>query len=235
MQSADAPNQVISIIIPVCNEEASLKQNLPRYNSLNKDHELVFVDGDSDDETINILAASGFKVIKSQVKSRGHQIGLGAEQNTQKDEILLFLHADTVLPPRFNEEIIKAIQNANWGFFQIKLDSKHIIYKIIGHMMNLRSRLFNIATGDQALFVKKELFLQCVNEVKQHPLMEDIYISKYMKSHHGRAHVIKDHVTTSTRYWQKHGVINTILKMWHFRLLYFFGTAPEKLFQQYYK
>ena len=234
MATSGPTTQRISIIVPVLNEETSIKQNITALKKLDKDNELIFVDGGSSDETLPLLSSNNFNVVYARGKGRGNQIAIGAEQSSEHSEILLFLHIDSVLPENFNGHITSAMRLANWGFFYITLDSKEIVFKIISKMMNLRSGLFNIATGDQSLFVKRSLFMNCIPEVKQHPLMEDIYISKYMKNNFGRAHVIKERVTTSTRYWKKHGVIKTIINMWRFRLLYFFGTSPKKLFDLYY-
>ena len=100
--------------------------------------------------------------------------------------------------------------------------------------MIARSTLSNIATGDQTIFVKKDTFMRCIDGVKSHPIMEDIYMSKYFKKHYGRPCIIHDPVATSTRYWEKHGVTKSIIKMWQFRLLYFLGMTPDELYRLYY-
>ena len=101
-------------------------------------------------------------------------------------------------------------------------------------LMNLRSRVTGIATGDQAIFVTKNELLNHVDKLKEHPLMEDIYLSKVLKAKLGRAYIIKDPVITSIRYWEKNGIFKTILKMWKFRLMYFFNISPKTLYQRYY-
>ena len=234
MGSRNNPNSDLTIIVPVLNEEKSLHTRIKEYNHIKKNHELIFVDGGSNDDSISILKSNGHKVVISQQKGRGMQIALGVEHSPTKSKYLLFLHIDTKLPSNYDTQVRDAFEHSDWGFFNIKLDSSKIIFRIIEKLMNIRSSVTNIATGDQTIFVRKANFMECIDEVKGHPIMEDIYMSNYFKKQIGKAYVIKDHVTTSTRYWNKHGAIITILKMWKFRMLYYIGTSPIDLYRRYY-
>ena len=147
-------------------------------------------------------------------------------------EILLFLHADTVLPENASQLISSLdLKKRYWGRFDIHLSSNKIIYRLIEWLSNLRSRLSAIVTGDQAIFVERELF----NNIGGFPeiaLMEDIAISRLLKKI-SRPVCIKQKVITSSRRWESNGVVATVLLMWKLRLLYFFGVSPEKLKQLY--
>ncbi len=234
MGSINNPKSDLTVIVPILNEEKSLHARIKEFDFLKKNHDLIFVDGGSNDDSVSILESNGHKVIISQQKGRGMQIALGAEHSLSKSKYLLFLHIDTKLPANHDSQIRDAFDNSDWGFFKIRLDSSKLIFRIIEKLMNIRSSLTNIATGDQTIFVRKAIFMECIDEVKAHPIMEDIYMSNYFKKQNGKAFVIKNHVTTSTRYWNKHGVINTIQKMWKFRPLYYIGTSPVDLYQRNY-
>jgi hypothetical protein len=132
--------------------------------------------------------------------------------------------------------MISQISTSNyWGRFRVRLDSDKFIFKIIQLMMNIRSYLTGIATGDQAIFASKHELILHKDKMIEHSLMEDIYLSKALKSRLGPGNIIKQPVTTSVRYWESHGIATTILKMWKYRLLYFIGVSPSYLYQQYYK
>lgn len=234
MGSRDNPNPELTIIVPILNEERTLLTRIQVFDHLKKNHDLIFVDGGSNDDSVSILESNGHNVVSSQQKGRGMQIALGAEHAHSESKNLLFLHIDTKLPANYDTQISNAFNSSDWGFFKIRLDSSRLIFRIIEYMMNIRSSITNIATGDQTIFVKKAIFMECINEVKAHPIMEDIYMTNYFRKQNGKAFVINNHVTTSTRYWNTHGVINTIIKMWKYRILYYIGTSPIDLYRRYY-
>ncbi len=196
---------------------------------------MLFVDGNSTDNTVKVLKENHFKVITSKVTGRGAQLSFGASNVASSYEFLLFLHVDTKLPDSFELEIMKSAKTSKWGHFDVRLDSNKFIYKIIQFMMNIRSRITGIATGDQAIFVNKDEFMKHAEAMIEHPIMEDIYLSKKLKDKFGKGAVIKKPVVTSVRYWRKKGPIKTIIKMWKFRLLYFLGVSPNSLYERYYK
>ncbi|MFK8027747.1 MAG: TIGR04283 family arsenosugar biosynthesis glycosyltransferase [Gammaproteobacteria bacterium] len=224
----------ISIVIPVLNEEKIVRNNITRLNKLKTKCDVLFVDGQSIDDTVNVLKENQQQVVTSPIKGRGAQLAYGAKCVNEDTELILFLHIDTELPTGFELKIRIKPNIDYWGRFDIKLDSNKKVYKMIQVMMNLRSRITGIATGDQAIFVTKNELLNHVDKLKEHPLMEDIYLSKVLKAKLGRAYIIKDPVITSIRYWEKNGIFKTILKMWKFRLMYFFNISPKTLYKRYY-
>ena len=146
--------------------------------------------------------------------------------------VLLFLHADTFLPDNAVQIITDSFTGESfWGRFDVRLSNKKYIYRLIESMMNLRSCLTSIVTGDQAIFIGKKLF-ERVGGFPEIALMEDIEISKRLK-HISRAVCLRHRVVTSSRRWERNGVVSTVLLMWKLRLYYFFGVSPDKLNQMY--
>ena len=221
----------ISIIVPVLNEAHTIGHVLDYYVNLQKTSELIFVDGNSKDKTAQILSRHGFNVIATEFASRGAQLYQGALHASK--EILLFHHFDSRLSNHFIELIQQALRTCDWGRFDVTLDSNDRWLRWVEQAMNLRSRITGIATGDQAIFVRKNTLLACAKELKEYPLMEDIYLSSQLKKN-SRPACLHARVTSSARYWQNNGVIVSILKMWALRLLYFFGMPPQKLYRIYY-
>ena len=225
----------LCVVIPVLNEAKTVLNNLAYLSSLQKSSHLIFIDGKSHDQTVELLKSHRFNVLTSATKGRGGQISHGTVNVPKQCENILFLHIDTKLPANYAQLIQDALVNHAWGHFSVQFDTNKWMFKVIQFMMNKRSKFTGIATGDQAIFVSKELFSPHLNRVSEHPLMEDIFISKTLKKHHGRAHIIERPVITSVRYWAKHGIIKTVIKMWVFRFLYFFGMSPKKLYRLYYQ
>ena len=223
----------ITIIIPVLNEQLAIQDNIEYLNTLTTNCEVLFVDGHSSDNTVQTLKDNHHNVITSPNQGRGAQLSFGV--SNVHAELILFLHIDTKLPQGFESKIIQHTKLDYWGRFNIKLDSDKVIFKIIQLMMNMRSNITGIATGDQAIFVTRNEFMNHLDKMIDHPLMEDIYLSKALKSNLGRAHIVEEPVTTSVRYWESRGIIRTIITMWKFRLMYFFGKSPKQLYQRYYK
>lgn len=225
----------ISIIIPVLNEEKKLSKTLSYLQSFrHSGHEVIVVDGGSTDNSLKLAReAAAHEVIDSVVVSepgRALQMNSGAAIAT--GAVYLFLHADTVLPENALQLISSFNHNKHyWGRFDIRLSSDRIIFRLIEYMINLRSRLTSIATGDQAIFIEHELF-KSIGGFPEIVLMEDIAISRLLKKQ--RIPVcLKTKVITSSRRWETKGVIATVLLMWKLRLYYFFGVSPEKLSQLY--
>lgn len=220
----------ISIIIPVLNEEVALASTLQQLQYLRQHgHEIIVVDGGSKDNTF-MLAQNTADVAIVSKPGRAIQMNNGAD--IASGDVLLFLHADTVLPDLV-ETILQQIGQTEWfwGRFDVRLSSNRFVYRIIEAMMNLRSRLSSIATGDQAIFISQSLFRQ-VSGFPEIALMEDIALSLRLKSI-TRPICLKQKVITSSRRWEKKGVVSTVLLMWKLRLYYFFGVSPNKLKQLY--
>jgi rSAM/selenodomain-associated transferase 2 len=150
-----------------------------------------------------------------------------------RGEILLFLHADSLLPGAADALIVENLQRTrrNWGRFDVAIAGRHPLLRLVERLMNLRSRLTGIATGDQAIFVTKSLFA-AAGGYPEIALMEDIALSSRLKRF-GPPLCLRHRVTASARRWEKHGVVRTILLMWRLRLAYWLGADPQKLALRY--
>jgi len=226
------PNQYISIIVPVLNEESHIRDFLNTLQCYRKSgHEIIIVDGGSIDNTYNFCKQHVDQLLISNA-GRAIQMNLGAKH--AKNNILLFLHSDTILPDNADALIIKSLTNIyHWGRFDIKLSGKQFIFQIIEKMINIRSRYTKIATGDQAIFIYKAIF----NDINGYPeieLMEDIAISKLLRKRYP-CKCVTEKVITSSRRWENNGIIKTIFLMWTLRLLFFIGAKPSQLFRFYYE
>ncbi len=218
-----------SIVIPALNEAQNIQGCLSALQPLRNDCELIVVDGGSADNTPAIAEPLADQVISS-AKGRARQMNAGAIQAA--GEVLLFLHADTFLPDNAIQLIRERInQPAPWGRFDIRLSGDHFMLKVIAQMMNWRSRLTGIATGDQAIFVTREAFM-AVGGYPDISLMEDIAICKALNKLSPPL-CLKARVTSSGRRWLQFGLYKTILLMWSLRLRYFFGAAPQTLARLY--
>jgi rSAM/selenodomain-associated transferase 2 len=221
----------ISIIIPTYNEEVGIITFLTKLQALRPQCELILVDGGSEDETVKLVEPLVDDVVCSD-KGRALQMNVGAAMASAP--IFLFLHADTFLPKDAVEQIQQAINKQfQWGRFDIKLTGKSLLLKMVAWLMNKRSCLTGIATGDQALFVKKSLFEQ-IGGFADIALMEDVDLSTRLKKI-AKPFCIKNKVISSGRRWLSFGVIKTILLMWWLRLRYFWGTDPAVLAELYNK
>jgi rSAM/selenodomain-associated transferase 2 len=225
-------DEPISIIIPALNEAATLEQTLKLLQPLRqRGHEVILVDGGSSDATLAMAAPCVDRVIASG-RGRSLQMNRGAEAAT--GDILWFLHADTRIPEQADGEIIQAVGASGsfqWGRFDIRLSGNHWLLGLIGHLMNLRSRLTGIATGDQGIFLRRELF-EGVGGYREIALMEDIDLSKRLKRRTA-PYCSSHYLITSSRRWESNGIVRTVLLMWYLRLAYFFGRSPERLAELY--
>jgi len=220
----------LSFIIPAYNESPQIKQCLDNLKFLRQDgHEVIVVDGGSDDDTLSLAQPLCDIVITSE-KSRATQMNVGAVKAS--GDYFLFLHVDTVIPEN-TSALFSKLEKNNWGRFDVRLSGSHFMFRIIEACMNIRSRLSGIATGDQVIFVDKELFIK-TDGFPELALMEDIAISKQL-SQFSKPVCFKDKVVSSSRRWEKNGIIKTILKMWYLRLLYFFDVDTNKLARIYYR
>lgn len=222
---------MLSIIIPVLNEGDTIGSCLRRLQTIRgKDAEIILVDGGSTDGTAGSARGLADKVIDA-LPGRARQMNAGARE--AKGSILLFLHADTVLPEGAIEEIGAALDRSKriWGRFDVRIGSPLRILSVVAFMMNFRSRWTGIATGDQAIFVQRSAF----EEVGGYPaiaLMEDIALTSVLKRVTPPI-CLRSKVTTSGRRWEKNGPIRTILLMWRLRLAFYFGADPGHLALEY--
>ncbi|MDH5485795.1 MAG: TIGR04283 family arsenosugar biosynthesis glycosyltransferase [Gammaproteobacteria bacterium] len=217
----------ISVIIPCLNEAGNISNTLDRLQALRTaGHEIIISDGGSKDNTLALCASRVDHIIHSEA-GRAKQMNTAVSQAS--GDVLWFLHADTLVQPDSHQHILQALNNTayHWGRFDIILSSPKFIFRIIERMMNFRSCLTAIATGDQGIFIRKS-GLENIGGYKDISLMEDIEISKRLR-HLSKPACIKQPLTTSSRRWEKHGVIRTIVLMWYLRLRFFLGTPADSL------
>ena len=219
----------VAIIVPVYNEEQQLRDNLQRFIDLEAD-ELIFVDGESTDQTAAFLQQSGVRCVASKL-GRAIQMNLGAY--IAQSDILVFIHIDTVVSKSNIESIKEAFSQSDvvGGRFDLSLSGRHPAFRIIETMINKRSRLTQVSTGDQVQFVSRSVF-ESMHGFAPVPLLEDVEFSKRLKQL-GRIACLKERVITSSRRWEKHGIMKTVWLMWEIRLLYWWGVSPEKLAMLY--
>lgn len=216
----------IAVIIPALNEARNIQQTLePLQAWRRRGHQVIVVDGGSTDDTIKCATELADHIISSE-PGRALQMNTGAEQ--AEADILLFLHADTLIQSNADQWIINSVsQQHYWGRFDVAFDSNKFVFKWIAALMNIRSCISSIATGDQAIFVEKALFDQ-LGRFPLISLMEDIQLSINLRKHQ-RAQCLRQKVITSARRWEQKGIIRTIILMWGLRLGYFLGLPADRL------
>ncbi|OGA72766.1 MAG: glycosyl transferase [Betaproteobacteria bacterium RIFCSPLOWO2_12_FULL_66_14] len=222
----------ISIVVPVLNEAGVVAAGLAALAEFRaRGCELIVVDGASTDGTAEIARPFADRVLISD-PGRARQMNAGA--GSASGDILIFLHVDTRLPELAHERVRAGIETSGcvWGRFDANIEGAHPLLGLIATMMNWRSRLTGIATGDQAMFVTRAAF-RAAGGFPAQPLMEDIALSKALKRLSPPL-CLAERVTTSGRRWERHGIARTILFMWWLRLRYFFGASPALLARTYY-
>lgn len=220
----------LSIVMPVLDEGQRIGQAISDLSPLiARGVEMIVVDGGSRDDTIVVARERGARVI-SATRSRAAQMNSGAA--IARGAVLLFLHADTALPADADRKIAAALEHRQWGRFDVKIEGRHWMLPVIAALMNIRSRITGIATGDQAMFMRREAF-ERVGGFHPQPLMEDIALSARLLKL-GRPACLRSRAITSGRRWDSHGTWRTILLMWRLRLAYWRGTPPTELHRRYY-
>jgi rSAM/selenodomain-associated transferase 2 len=219
----------VSVIVPTLNEESGIRDALAAASAVNP-HEIIVVDGESADHTRAVAAASGCRVLDAP---RGRAVQMNAGAASATGDILLFLHADTKLPPDAIQQLTHAMadQRVVGGRFDVSLDGAEPIFRVIETLMNLRSRVTRIATGDQAIFVRRSVF-QTLGGFAPLPLMEDVQFCARLKRR-GRVACLRARVRTSARRWRRHGIWRTMVRMWWLRALYAAGVSPDRLARWY--
>lgn len=221
----------LTIVMPVLNEAAGIATALQALTPLlARGAQIIVADGGSADDTVARVQACGAQVI-SAARGRALQMNAGAQQAT--GEVLLFLHADTLLPPNADALIQQALAEGIkvWGRFDVHIAGKPRLLRVISAFMNRRSRWSGIATGDQAMFMTRAAF-DAVGGFPAQPLMEDIAMSSRLLKL-SRPACLRAQVITSGRRWESRGVWSTLLLMWRLRLAYWRGAAPELLAERY--
>jgi rSAM/selenodomain-associated transferase 2 len=226
---ADAATETLrlSVIVPALNEATAITTTLMALQPLRtRGHQVIVVDGGSHDLTVELSRPLADRVMQAKA-GRATQMRAGAD--VADGSVLWFLHADTIAPENADRLIAQALRLAptGWGRFDVQLSQTRPLLKCVAWMMNQRSRLSGIATGDQGIFVRRRLY-DDVGGFPEIPLMEDIAISRALRRH-GRPASIRQPLFSSPRRWLAHGVFRTILHMWALRLAYFLGVSPERL------
>jgi rSAM/selenodomain-associated transferase 2 len=225
--------------MPVLDEAADIGPHLSQlrqYPSLNT---VIVVDGGSRDgtreivqEMINDDAGADCATVQLIDAPRGRALQMNAGATESHADVLLFLHADTRLPTGAIEQVREAIsRGATWGRFDTRLDGEHGLFRVIEWFMNARSVLTRVATGDQAIFVRRDVF-RMLDGYAPMALMEDIELCSRLKWV-GQPTRIRTSVIASTRRWRADGIVRTVMLMWGLRLLYWFGVSPARLQRLY--
>ena len=219
----------VAVIVPVLNEVKMLPAFLERARDWPVD-ELVFVDGGSRDATPRLLAEAGARWMTSRA---GRAIQMNAGARATKSDILVFIHADTAISSSNFEAIRRVMRDERvvGGRFDVRLSGRQPAFRVIEFFINLRSRLTRIATGDQAIFVRRSVF-ERLGGFPEQPLMEDVEFSRRLKRL-GRIACLRERVVTSSRRWERHGIARTVWLMWSLRLGYWLGADPERLRRRY--
>ncbi|MFZ1894520.1 MAG: TIGR04283 family arsenosugar biosynthesis glycosyltransferase [Rhodoplanes sp.] len=221
----------LSIIIPVLNEEAEIADVLAALAPLRaRGAETIVVDGGSCDRTIALATPLADRVITAP---RGRAMQMNAGAAAASADVLLFLHADTRLPAEADRLVLEGLARCGrqWGRFDVRISGRHPLLLVVATLMNIRSRLTGVATGDQAIFVRRNLF-ERVGGFPAIPLMEDVALSSQLRRA-GEPLCVTPRAVTSGRRWEERGVIRTILLMWRIRLAYSLGAPPARLARLY--
>jgi rSAM/selenodomain-associated transferase 2 len=222
-----------SIIIPVVHEGERIHDLIESLNHLDSDKniEIIIVDGTEEQDTLKAIHSNNAIKISSE-KGRAKQMNSGA--SVARGEVLIFLHADTELPPRALKKIHFLMEQGDrvGGAFDLGIKSDKFIFKVIATLSSLRSRLNRIPFGDQAIFIQREFF-NTIGGYKEIPLMEDVELMRRIKKSGNRIWIFYDRVMTSPRRWEKEGMVYCTLRNWTLQTLYFLGISPHKLIHFY--
>ena len=234
VQRTQSMNSIkFSIIVPVLHEGERINDLIKYLNRLDSDGnvEIIIVDGIEEKDTLRAIQSNSVVKIWSE-QGRAKQMNAGA--SIARGEILIFLHADTELPTHALRKIGSFIEQTEYvgGAFDLGIKSDKLIFKVIGTISSVRSRLNRIPLGDQAIFIRREYFNK-IGGYKEIPLMEDVELSRRIKKSGDRIRIFYDRVRTSPRRWEKEGVIYCTLRNWTLQALYLLGVSPEKLINFY--
>ena len=221
--------EALAIVVPILDEAATLPALLVHLAGWRaRGCEVVLVDGGSRDDSVEMARAAGFRVLIAE-RGRARQMNAGAQACGRA--LMLFLHADTRLPEAADAMVCAALAVEAWGRFDVHIDGRPRMLRVVAALMNLRSRLSGIATGDQAIFVRRDVF-EAVGGFPDQPLMEDIELSCRLLRV-SRPACLRARVRTSGRRWEQRGVWRTIALMWRLRWAYWRGVPAERLAEAY--
>ena len=220
----------LSIVMPALDEAAEIEAALAALAPFHRRGvEIIVVDGGSSDGTAERARGLADRVIAA---ARGRSLQMNAGADVAQGDALLFLHADTRLPENADRLVLDGLARTRrvWGCFDVRFDNG-VLLRLVAAMMNIRSRLTGIATGDQAMFMTRAAFDKA-GGFPQIALMEAVALSVRLKRF-GRPCALRARVTTSARRWRKHGTMRIVLLMWRLRLRFFLGADPAKLARAY--
>ena len=221
--------EALAIVVPMLDEAATLPALLVHLAGWRaRGCEVVLVDGGSRDDSVEMARAAGFRVLIAE-RGRARQMNAGAQACGRA--LMLFLHADTRLPEAADAMVCAALAVQAWGRFDVHIDGRPRMLRVVAALMNLLSRLSGIATGDQAIFVRRDVF-EAVGGFPDQPLMEDIELSCRLLRV-SRPACLRARVRTSGRRWEQRGVWRTIALMWRLRWAYWRGVPAERLAEAY--
>ena len=220
----------LSVIVPMLNEESTIGETLAALRAGATESEIIAVDGGSVDRCVEIARPLADHVIATS-RGRARQMNAGAALGS--GDILAFVHADTLVPPSFEKDVLTALSEPGTvgGRFDIELDDSSFAYRLIGDLISLRSRISRTATGDQAIFVRRFVF-EALGGFPDFDLCEDLDFSRKLKRA-GEVACLRSRVTSSARRWRRDGLARTVLRMWAIRALYLLGVPPSRLKQIY--
>ncbi|OPY68787.1 MAG: putative glycosyl transferase [Syntrophorhabdaceae bacterium PtaU1.Bin034] len=224
----------ISIIIPVFREGALINEAISRLESAASTEEpveIIVVDGSEEGETVKAVSSNS---AKGMISGKGRGIQMNAGASAAQGDIVVFLHADTELPPDGLEKISSMMQNGDFvgGAFDLGIADGSLSFRIIERVASLRSRLTQVPYGDQAIFFKRDYFLR-IGGYGNLPIMEDVDLMRRVKKEGGRICILHEKVKTSARRWKTEGIVACTLRNWTIMLLYLLGVAPERLARWY--
>ena len=221
----------VSLVVPVLDEAGAIPRSLGPLQPLRGNGiEVVVADGGSRDGTRRVARPLCDRLVHAP-RGRARQMNAGA--GAASGRVLLFLHADTRLPPGWDRAVRDAtgVQGREWGRFDVRLDGPHPMLRVVERAMNLRSRLSGIATGDQAIFVTRDAF-RAAGGFPDIELMEDVALSRALRAR-SRPACLRERVVTSSRRWERGGIARTIVLMWRLRFEYALGADPGRLARMY--